>query len=49
MRFQALLGVMLGIIMVANMLSALFVLTALLSLLKPRFLFKHAKVYQNKP
>jgi predicted RND superfamily exporter protein len=43
MRFQALLGVMLGIIMVANMLSALFVLTALLSLLKPRFLFKHIK------
>ncbi len=40
MRFQALLGVMLGIIMMANMLSALFVLTSLLSLLKPKFLFK---------
>jgi predicted RND superfamily exporter protein len=39
MRFQALLGVMLGIIMVANMLSGLFVLTSLLSLLKPKFLF----------
>jgi predicted RND superfamily exporter protein len=49
MRFQALLGVMLGIIMIANMLSAFFVLTALLSLLKPRFLFKHAKVYQSQP
>jgi predicted RND superfamily exporter protein len=43
MRFQALLGVMLGIIMVANMLSALFVLTSLVSLLKPRFLFKQIK------
>jgi len=40
MRFQALLGVMLGIIMMVNMLSALFVLTSLLSLLKPKFLFK---------
>ena len=40
MRFQALLGVMLGIIMVANMLSGLFVLTSLLSLLKPKFLFR---------
>jgi len=40
MRFQALLGVMLGIIMMANMLSALFVLTSLLSLLKPKFLFR---------
>ncbi len=49
MRFQALLGVMLGIIMIANMLSALFVLTALLSLFKPRFLFKRAEVYKNKP
>jgi predicted RND superfamily exporter protein len=40
MRFQALLGVMLGIIMMANMLSAIFVLTSLLSLLKPKFLFR---------
>ena len=40
MRFQALLGVMLGIIMMVNMLSALFVLTSILSLLKPKFLFK---------
>jgi len=40
MRFQALLGVMLGIIMMANMLSALLVLTSILSLLKPKFLFK---------
>jgi hypothetical protein len=39
MRFQALLGVMLGIIMMANMLSGLFVLTSLLSLFKPKFLF----------
>lgn len=39
MRFQALLGVMLGIIMMANMLSGLFVLTSLLSLIKPKFLF----------
>jgi len=49
MRFQALLGVMLGIIMVANMLSALFVLTALVSLLKPHFLFKSLKPHHNKP
>jgi predicted RND superfamily exporter protein len=39
MRFQALLGIMLGIIMMANMVSALFVLTSMISLLKPRFLF----------
>jgi len=31
---------MLGIIMMANMLSALLVLTSILSLLKPKFLFK---------
>ena len=40
MRFQALLGVMLAIIMMANMISALLVLTSLLSLLKPKFLLK---------
>jgi hypothetical protein len=40
MRFQAILGVMLGIIMMANMASSLFVLTSLLSLLKPKFLFR---------
>jgi len=39
MRFQAILGVMLGLIMMANMLSSILVLTSLLSLLKPRFLF----------
>jgi len=39
MRFQAILGVMLGIIMMANMVSALFVLPSLISLIKPRFLF----------
>jgi len=41
MRFQAILGVMLGVIMIANMLSALLVLPALLSIIKPGFLFKH--------
>jgi hypothetical protein len=40
MRFQAILGIMLGVIMIANMLSALFVLPALLSIIKPGFLFK---------
>lgn len=39
MRFQAILGIMLGVIMLANMLSGLLVLPALLSLLKPSFLF----------
>ena len=41
MRFQAILGVMLGIIMMANMISALFVLPSLISLIKPGFLFKN--------
>lgn len=49
MRFQALLGVMLGIIMVANMLSALFVLTTLVSLFKPGFLFNQVKARHSKP
>jgi hypothetical protein len=40
MRFQAILGVMLGIIMIANMLTALLVLTSLLTLFKPKFLFR---------
>lgn len=42
MRFQAILGVMLGIIMMANMVSALFVLPSLISLIRPRFLFKRS-------
>jgi hypothetical protein len=41
MRFQAILGVMLGVIMMANMVSSLLVLPSLLSLFKPRFLFHH--------
>ncbi len=40
MRFQAILGIMLGVIMMANMLSSLFVLSSLLSLFKPKFLFR---------
>jgi len=40
MRFQAILGLMLGIIMIANMLTALLVLSSLLSLIKPKFLFR---------
>ncbi len=43
MRFQAILGVMLGVIMMANMLSALFVLPSLLSIIRPRFLFAAKK------
>ncbi|MCP4717809.1 MAG: MMPL family transporter, partial [Deltaproteobacteria bacterium] len=41
MRFQAILGVMLGIIMMANMLSSLLVLPTLLSLIKPKFIFNN--------
>ncbi len=39
MRFQAILGVMLGVIMMANMLSGLLVLPSLLSIIRPKFLF----------
>ena len=48
MRFQALLGVMVGIIMMANMLSALFVLSSLLSLLKPGFLFNNNSIKKEE-
>jgi predicted RND superfamily exporter protein len=47
MRFQAILGIMLGVIMMANMLSGLLVLPALLSMLKPKFLFA-AQVRQQE-
>jgi predicted RND superfamily exporter protein len=45
MRFQAILGIMLGVIMMANMISGLLVLPSLLSLLKPKFLFKSTSLY----
>jgi predicted RND superfamily exporter protein len=41
MRFQAILGIMLGVIMMANMFSSMFVLTALVAVVKPKFIFKN--------
>jgi len=43
MMFQALMGMLLGIILIFNMLGSLFIVPSLLLVFKPRFITKHYK------
>ena len=41
LRFQAEMGILLGILMMSNMLVGILVLPAIVNILKPKFILKH--------
>jgi len=41
--FQALMGLLLAIILLFNMLGALFIIPSMIALFKPNFVMKHRK------